>query len=218
MSTENAPPANHYVDNEKFQAAMLERRIAVDKAKELGLEKPLVSEYIGECIYEIARHLAFKSNFIGYSYRDEMIGDGIENCLRYIDNYDAYKYFKPFAYFTQINFYAFIRRIGREKKQAAVKAKLIREIPFEAFHLQEHDENGEFTNAFIEFLQQNDSADTTAFDTPKKKGRKKKLVEPDLSDFVDEVIPELPDVIDAEFEGVPIPEEILDDLEDNADE
>jgi len=206
---ESAP--HHYVDNEAFQAAMLERRAAVDAAKAAGIEKPQVSEYIGTCIYQIAKHLAYKANFIGYSYRDEMISDGIENCLRYVDNYDAYKYSKPFAYFTQINYYAFVRRIQKEKKQSAVKAKMIREIPFEMFDLQAHDENGDFTHAFMDFLQQNDSTDTSAFD--KKKPKKvKKSSEPSLAAFVEDPIEE--ELVDPEFEGLPVPDELLDDDKD----
>lgn len=199
--------SNHYVDNEKFQEAMLERRALVDEAKAAGKEKPEVSRYIGTCILQIAQHLAYKSNFIGYSYRDEMISDGIENCLRYLDNYDAYKYKKPFAYFTQINYYAFIRRIGREKKQSAIKSKLIRELPFETFDLQKHDETGEFANAFMDFLQQNDNTDTTAFDKKKPK-KSKKNTEPSLEEFVDEPVVE---EVDPEFEGIPLPEDMEND-------
>jgi hypothetical protein len=206
MSSETA---THYVDNEKFQAAMLERRILVDQCKAEGRDKPKVSDYIGECIYKIATHLAYKDNFIGYSYRDEMIGDGIENCLRYLDNYDPYKYAKPFAYFTQVNWYAFIRRINREKKQSAVKARLIREIPFEVFNLQDHDESGDFTNAFVEYLQQHDTMDTSAYDSPKKKGRKKKTAEPDLSDFIEEPLVDV-EAVPTEFE---LPDDILADEE-----
>lgn len=212
MTSLNSPtPANHYVDNVEFQAAMVERRILVDQAKDLGKEKPPVSEYIGTCIYQIARHLGFRPNFIGYSYREELIGDGIENCLRYLDNYDAYNYSKPFAYFTQINWYAFIRRIKKEKKESAIKTRLIREIPFETFDLQAHDESGEFTHAFMEFLQQNDNTDTTAFDKKVKKP-KKKAAEASLDSFIDEPLPE--ELVDDEFEGLPIPEDLLEEVDD----
>lgn len=168
-------PSNHYVDKEVFQAAMVERRALVDQAKADGRELPQVSDYIGKCILDIAQHLAYKHNFIGYSFRNEMISDGIENCLRYIDNYDCVNYKNPFAYFTQINFYAFVRRIGKEKKQSMIKAKIIRELPMEMFSLQGHDEDGEFHHAFMDYLQQNDFTDTSSADKkPAKRGRKKK--------------------------------------------
>ena len=88
-----------------------------------GVEKPRVTEYIGECIYKIATRLSTKPNFINYSYRDEMIADAIENCLMYFENFDPKKSKNPFAYFTQIVYYAFIRRISKEKKQQYVKYK-----------------------------------------------------------------------------------------------
>jgi hypothetical protein len=193
MTTPTPSPSNYYVDKEEFQEAMVRRRAAVDYAKEHGLEIPPVEEYIGKCILDIAQHLAYKYNFIGYSFRDEMISDGIENCLRYIDNYDCVNYKNPFAYFTQINYYAFVRRIGREKKQSAIKAKLIREIPMELFALQGHEDDGEFHHAFMDYLQQNDMTDTTIFDKKPaaKRGRKKKTELPDnpFEEFIDEPIP-----------------------------
>lgn len=211
LTPENPPEstAHHYVDNEMFQAAMLERRAAVDAAKEAGLEKPQVSEYIGTCIYQIARHLAYKSNFIGYSYRDEMISDGIENCLRYLDNYDPYNYAKPFAYFTQINYYAFVRRITREKKQAAIKGKMVTSMLWEnQFDLQVHDEDGLFTNSMVEFMQQHSDVDTSVFDKKKPK-KSKKSSEPSLAEFVED--PVIEELADPDFEGLPIPEDLLND-------
>ena len=95
----------------------------VKEAEEAGEEKPQVSNYIGECILKIANHLSYKPNFINYTYRDEMIADGIENCIMYFRNFDPDKSKNPFAYFTQIIYYAFLRRIMREKKQLYVKYK-----------------------------------------------------------------------------------------------
>ena len=83
---------------------------------EKGLDKPRISDYIGECLYKIANKLSTKPCFIGYSFRDEMISDGVENCIVYFDDYDPLKSQNPFAYFTQIIFYAFLRRIGKEEK------------------------------------------------------------------------------------------------------
>ena len=107
----------HYVDNSLFLEKITEHRNKVVAAKEAGTEKPRVPNYLGECFLKIANHLAYKSNFINYTYRDEMISDGIENCITYIDNFDPAKSSNPFAYFTQITYYAFLRRIQKEKKQ-----------------------------------------------------------------------------------------------------
>jgi len=113
----------HYVNNEKFLEQMKEFRIKVKHAKENNLERPRVPEYIGECIFKIASHLARKPNFANYTFKDDMISDGVENCLLYIDNFDPDKSSNPFAYFTPIIYYAFLRRIQKEKKQLYVKYK-----------------------------------------------------------------------------------------------
>jgi len=113
----------HYVNNEKFLEQMKEFRTKVQAAKENNLERPRVPEYIGECIFKIASHLARKPNFANYTFKDDMISDGVENCLLYIDNFDPEKSSNPFAYFTQIIYYAFLRRIQKEKKQLYVKYK-----------------------------------------------------------------------------------------------
>ena len=86
----------HYVVNADFLAAIIEMKAKVADAKEKGLPKPVVSNYIGECILKIATHLSYKPNFINYSYREEMISDGIENCLQYIDNVDPSNPIIPF--------------------------------------------------------------------------------------------------------------------------
>ena len=113
----------HYVNNEKFLEQMKEFRIKVKHAKENNLQRPRVPEYIGECIFKIASHLARKPNFANYTFKDDMISDGVENCLLYIDNFDPDKSSNPFAYFTQIIYFAFLRRIQKEKKQLYVKYK-----------------------------------------------------------------------------------------------
>ena len=94
-------------------------------AKEHGKPKPRVSNYVGDCFLKIATHLSYKPNFVNYPFREDMICDGIENCLQYIDNFDPEKSSNPFAYFTQIIYYAFLRRIQKEKKQLEIKQKII---------------------------------------------------------------------------------------------
>ena len=177
----------HYVDNAEFLKAMIEYKKACVEAEESGMEKPIVPNYIGECFMKIATKLSYSPNFINYSYRDDMVLDGIENCLQYIDNFNGEKYDKPFAYFTQIIWYAFLRRIAKEKKQSYIKGKLIRDIPFEMFDLQGHDDDGHFANSYIEFMQAHGQFDDS-LDKKKEKKTKKKDDVPTLEEFI-----ELPD-------------------------
>ena len=118
----------HYVNNKEFLEAMTEYRTARVEAEERGDDPPRVSNYIGECFVKIANHLAYKSNFVNYTFREEMILDGIENCITYINNFDPAKSSNPFAYFTQITYYAFLRRIQKEKKQLDAKYRYIQSL------------------------------------------------------------------------------------------
>jgi len=113
----------NYVNNKDLLQALIDYREAVKEAENSGDPTPQVPEYVGKCILLIATRLATKPNFSGYSYKDEMISDGIENCLQYIHNFDPEKSNNPFAYFTQIIWYAFLRRIHKEKKQMYIKFK-----------------------------------------------------------------------------------------------
>lgn len=106
----------HYVDNKKFYDEILKYRAKIAEAKEQGKEEPRLPEYIGECIWKIANKLSTMPRFVNYSYRDEMISDGIENCIMYFKDYNPEIGQNPFAYFTQIIYYAFLRRIGKEEK------------------------------------------------------------------------------------------------------
>jgi hypothetical protein len=118
-----ATKVKHYVNNEHFLEKMVVFRAAVKEAKESNGERPRVPEYIGECLFKIATHLARKPNFANYTFKEDMVSDGIENCLLYIDNFDPEKSKNPFAYFTQIIYYAFLRRIQKEKKHLYIKYK-----------------------------------------------------------------------------------------------
>lgn len=115
--------SNHYVDNALFLKEMTAYRLAVIEAAAENKEKPRVPEYIGSCLFKIATHLARKPNFANYTFREDMVSDGVENCLLYIDNFNPEKSTNPFAYFTQIIYYAFLRRIQKEKKYMYVKYK-----------------------------------------------------------------------------------------------
>lgn len=175
----------HYVNNKEFLAAITEYKKQVLEAEESGSPKPMVSNYIGECILKIATHLSYKPNFINYTYKDDMILDGIENCIQYIDNFDPAKSSNPFAYFTQIIYFAFLRRISNEKKQSYIKNKLIKEMPFEAFEIQDHDEDGTFHNAYVEYMQQHSSSDLDDYFEKKKEKKKAKKTQSSLDEFIE---------------------------------
>ena len=168
-----AAKKEHYVNNKEFLAAMVEYKKAVEHAKKKKLDKPPVTDYIGECFLKIANHLSYRPNFINYTYRDDMISDGIENCLQYLDNFNPETSNNPFAYFTQIIYYAFVRRIQKEKKQTVIKQRMIAEANYDDMTLQPG-EDREFRNQFTEFLQRNLPLEEDKLPTKKKKKAKKK--------------------------------------------
>jgi hypothetical protein len=117
--------SEHYVNNKEFLAALIKYREDKEIAVIQGKPKPPIPRYIGECFLKIANHLSFKPNFVNYMFKEDMISDGIENCVQYIHNFNPEKSQNPFAYFTQIIHYAFLRRIQREKRQLEIKNKII---------------------------------------------------------------------------------------------
>ncbi len=131
--------SEHYVNNKDFLEALIKYRedVAISFIRKYGKEptkedrsrtwdtKPPIPRYIGDCFLKIANHLSFKPNFVNYMFKEEMISDGIENSVQYIHNFDPDKSKNPFAYFTQIIHYAFIRRINKEKKQMEIKNKIL---------------------------------------------------------------------------------------------
>ena len=121
----------HYVNNKQLLEALIVYREKVAHAKENDLPKPRITNYLGECFLKIATHLSYKPNFVNYMFREDMISDGIENCVQYIHNFDPEKSRNPFAYFTQIIHYAFLRRIQKEKKQLDIKTKIIERTGFD---------------------------------------------------------------------------------------
>ena len=123
--------SEHYVNIKQLLEALIVYRAKVQDAKEKGLDKPRITNYLGECFLKIATHLSYKPNFVNYMFRDDMISDGIENCVQYIHNFDPDKSRNPFAYFTQIIHYAFLRRIQKEKKQLEIKTKIIEKSGFD---------------------------------------------------------------------------------------
>ena len=149
--TKKSETNRHYVNNKEFLAAMTAYRESVLEAAEKGKPKPRVTEYIGECMVKIANHLAYKSNFVNYTFREEMILDGIENCITYIDNFNPEKSKNPFAYFTQITYYAFLRRIQKEKKQLDTKYKYIQNLDIQSILDGEEGHGG--SAEFVEYMR-----------------------------------------------------------------
>jgi len=141
----------HYVNNAEFSQSVVDYVTTVNEAKESKIEIPKVPDYVAQCFLRIAEGLSHKSNFIRYTYREEMVMDAVENCLKAINNYDiaaATRTGKPnaFAYFTQITWYAFLRRIAKEKKQQEIKMKYIANSGAEDFMV---DENGDATSGLV---------------------------------------------------------------------
>ena len=117
--------SEHYVNNKEFLYAIVQYKKDVKDAEEAGQPKPRITNYLGECFLKIATHLSYKPNFVNYMFREDMICDGIENCVQYIHNFNPEKSTNPFAYFTQIIHYAFLRRIQKEKKQMEIRTKIL---------------------------------------------------------------------------------------------
>ena len=146
------PKSTHYVDNSKFLEELIKYKNKVNEAKDNDISKPIVSNYLGECFLKIATHLSYKANFINYTYRDDMISDGIENCLVAVDKFDPEKSKNPFAYYTQIIYFAFVRRIQKEKKQQATKYKILENIDLEQL-LVHSDGNEEYVSQVIDLMK-----------------------------------------------------------------
>ena len=152
MAKRRDPNSAHYIDNKEFLTKISEYRERRIEAEECGDPKPQVTNYLGECFVKIANHLAYKSNFVNYTFRDEMILDGIENCLTYMDNFDPAKSNNPFAYFTQITYYAFIRRIQKEKRHMETKFKYIKSLDIDQI-LQQSADGSEGSNEYISYMR-----------------------------------------------------------------
>lgn len=187
----------HYVNNADFSQAVVDYVATVREAKKNGEQLPIVTDYIAQCFLRIAEGLSHKSNFIRYTYREEMVMDAVENCLKAIENYDieaATRTGKPnaFAYFTQITWFAFLRRIAKEKKQQDVKMKYLTKAGIENFIDNElgDEMSAQVVGAFVDGLR--DRIDKVkSFDNElkeyskeEKKKRRTRTVDSDLEEFM----------------------------------
>jgi len=176
---------NHYIDNAKFFDVMKEWKQQYKEAEKNNDSKPPLPEYIGECFLMIAQRLSTKANFINYPFREEMISDGIENCVMYCSNFDPEVSKNPFSYFTQIIYYAFLRRIEKEKKQTFIKYRLIEQNDtegiFRDFMEKSHDTEEEIlaSEELVEREFNLTEGDIEKFDSKTKKKRKKRKTQED---------------------------------------
>jgi len=188
----------HYVNNADFSQAVVDYVSTVNDAKKDKIEIPKVPDYVAQCFLRIAEGLSHKANFIRYTYREEMVMDAVENCLKAINNYDieaATRTGKPnaFAYFTQITWYAFLRRIAKEKKQQEIKMKYIANSGIEDFMVNDHgdDTSGLVAEAFVDTLKTRidkvryvDSEVKEYAKAEKKRKKRTVSADSDLSEFL----------------------------------
>lgn len=167
------PMATHYVNNAEMLESIKRYKADLKQSRADGQEAPRIPEYLGECILKIATRLSHKHNFINYSYRDDMILDGIENCIQCMDSFDPDKSSNPFSYFTQVIYFAFLRRIAKEKKQSYIKGKMLQDMAFESFELQDHDDDTDFVNAYTAYMQAHSTFDDSFIKSKEKKKKQK---------------------------------------------
>ena len=189
--------AIHYVNNAEFSQAVVDYVTVLQKAKKEEQQLPVVPDYIASCFLRIAEGLSHKSNFIRYTYREEMVMDAVENCLKAIENYDisaATRTGKPnaFAYFTQITWYAFLRRIAKEKKQQDIKLKYLTKSGIENFIDNElgDEMSQQVVGAFVDTLRdriekvRHVDAEVKEFVKEEKKRRRTRIADSDLTEFM----------------------------------
>ena len=190
----------HYVNNKEFSHAVVEYCTIVAQARKDATEIPIIPDYIATCFLKIAEDLSHKSNFIRYTYREEMVMDAVENCLKAIGNYNieaATRSGNPnaFAYFTQISWYAFLRRIAKEKKQQDVKLKYLSQSGIEQYIISETGDAAanQVVQAFVDTLKgriesiKEKDGEFKEY-VIKEKFRKKRVmrVDSDLQEFLDD--------------------------------
>jgi len=188
----------HYVNNAQFSQAVVDYVKTVQEAKKNEQQLPIVPDYIAQCFLRIAEGLSHKSNFIRYTYREEMVMDAVENCLKAIENYNletATRTGKPnaFAYFTQITWYAFLRRIAKEKKQQDIKLKYLTKSGIENFVANEHGDDisqqvvGAFVDTLRDRIEKVRSVDSEVKDFAREEKQKRKRgvkADSDLTEFL----------------------------------
>lgn len=174
MQKQNKKNNVYYIDNKLFFEEMKKYKAACALAEIEGRRAPKIPNYIGECFFNIANKLSNRPNFINYSYKEEMIGDGIENCINYMNSFDPEKSNNPFAYFTQIVWHSFIHRIQKEKKQQYIKYKSMNNMIINNEHFVGETENFSITPESYENTQKFITTYESNIENNKKKKEEKK--------------------------------------------
>ena len=194
MSAKEKP---HYVNNREFSEAVVAYCRSAQEAKTNNVDVPIVPNYIAECFLKIAEGLSHKANFIRYTYREEMVMDAVENCLKAIENYNietATRTGTPnaFAYFTQISWYAFLRRIAKEKKQQDVKLRFITQNGFEEYIELDDVQDDRALMAFVDQLKdridkvKERDAEFKEYANEEKRRKRSVYADSDLKDFLED--------------------------------
>ena len=180
----------HYVNNKALLECIEKYQKQKNEAIQNNTALPKIPEYFGEAIIQIATRFSRRPNFIGYSFRDEMISDAIEHALVAVDKFDPNKSSNPFSYITTMVYYSFIRRIAKEKRQSYIRSKLIQDMPIDSFDIQDHDDDNDFMNNYMAFIQSHQNFD----DTQEKKVPKQRVIQRGpLEDFLEDYQSELSD-------------------------
>jgi len=184
VSTENLstkpPKSNYYVDNRLLYTHLCAWLKDLKKAnkKKGPVIKPPIPEYVAESMVKMANHFSQKAGFVNYTYREDMVGDALESCIRYIHNFDPTKSNNAFAYITQIIHNAFIRRIQKEQKQLYVKMRIIDDTDFTDSYERQDGDHSHYNNSYVTYLQENKGDVIQKFESwkesKKSKSNKKK--------------------------------------------
>lgn len=177
MEKQNKKNNVYYIDNKRFFEEMKKYKDLCKVAAEQGKDPPKIPNYIGECFYKIANKLSNRPNFINYSYKEDMVGDGIENCINYVKSFDPDKSNNPFAYFTQIVWHSFIHRIQKEKKQQYIKYKSMNNMVINNEHFIGDEEHYSITPESYENTQKFITSYESNIEKVKKKKQEKKALE-----------------------------------------
>ena len=170
-------PQDHYVNNKDFLKSLIDYKKKLSESKKKKCDEPPLDEYIGHCFLKIAENLSRKPNFASYTFREDMISDAVENCVRSVDKFNPSKSKNPFAYFTQIIYFAFLRKISSEKKQLYTRYKATEQLGFlQDVKQGDLGEIGQDDHQFKVYENINDFI--VAFETSKKEKMKKTKKKP----------------------------------------
>lgn len=208
--TNKPSTTSHYVDNKKLYQSLAGWLEAVEASNRDKQPRPVLPDYVAECMYKMATRLAQKGGFVNYTFKEEMVGDAMESCLRYIHNFNHRKYTNAFAYITQIIHNAFIRRIQKEQKQLYVKMKIVENADFiDSYERQNHD-SSQYNNSYVTYLQENMGDVITKFEDWKE-GKKRRSVQQRKK------VASVSVLFEDEEEPLVVPEGVEDTTEENDD-